>query len=285
MQSAVIMKIYSLQSSFTVSENDIAQFVTKDPEYVITSTITALAKKINTSEASINRFCKKIGYKGFNNFKVALAQSNFQREQADEMLVRDNNIIEAMSSNYRSMILNASAMLGMDDIENAVSMIKSASVIHIITLYTTSFIAHEFSFKLRQLGLNVRVHTEMLDIQLGMQNVTSDSLVFLIVPSVASRDVISFITMAKDHDAKVILLAGNDSTKINDSVDVKLIIPDRMLSDDPLIFSNSVMYLFTTDILVGELIKSSKEFKKRKLSSDTVINSFQSANSNLFDGY
>lgn len=285
MQSAVIMKIYSLQSSFTVSENDIAQFVTKDPEYVITSTITALAKKINTSEASINRFCKKIGYKGFNNFKVALAQSNFQREQADEMLVRDNNVIEATSSNYRSMILNASAMLGMDDIENAVSMIKSASVIHIIALYTTSFIAHEFSFKLRQLGLNVRVHTEMLDIQLGMQNVNSDSLVFLIVPSVASRDVISFITMAKDHDAKVILLAGNDSTKINDSVDVKLIIPDRMLSDDPLIFSNSVMYLFTTDILVGELIKSSKEFKKRKLSSDTVINSFQSANSNLFDGY
>ena len=205
MQSAVIMKIYSLQSSFTVSENDIAQFVTKDPEYVITSTITALAKKINTSEASINRFCKKIGYKGFNNFKVALAQSNFQREQADEMLVRDNNVIEATSSNYRSMILNASAMLGMDDIENAVSMIKSASVIHIIALYTTSFIAHEFSFKLRQLGLNVRVHTEMLDIQLGMQNVNSDSLVFLIVPSVASRDVISFITMAKDHDANVIL--------------------------------------------------------------------------------
>ncbi|WP_461218094.1 MurR/RpiR family transcriptional regulator [Lapidilactobacillus salsurivasis] len=285
MQSAVIMKIYSLQSSFTVSENEISQFVIKDPEFVITSTITSLAKKIDTSEASINRFCKKIGYKGFNNFKVALAQSNFQREQADQMLIRDSNVIESMSSDYRAMILNSSAMLELDAIDNAVAALKAATVIHIIALYTTSFVANEFSFRLRQLGLNVRIHTEMLDIQLSMQNVTADDLVFLIVPSVASRDVLTFIGMAKDHDADVILLAGNDSTKINDSVDVKLIIPDRMLADHPLLFSNSAMYLFATDILVAQLINSSKVFKKRKLASDTIIDSFQSANSGLFDNY
>lgn len=285
MQSTVIMKIFSLQSSFTVSENDIAQFVMKNPEFVITSTITSLAKKIDTSEASINRFCKKIGYKGFNNFKVALAQSNFQKEQADQLLVSDNNVIETMSGEYRSMVLNASAMLGMDAIEHTVSLLKGAEVIHIIALYTTSFVAQEFSFKLRQLGLNVRVYTEMLEIQLSMQSIDSKSLVFFIVPSVASRDVISFIAMAKENDAKVALLSGNDSTKVNDSVDEKLIIPDRMLSNNPLLFSNSVMYLFAIDILVADLINSDKEFKKRKMASDTIINSFQSANSNLFDNY
>lgn len=285
MQSAVIMKILSLQSSFTVSENDIAQFVTREPESVITSTITELAKKINTSEASINRFCKKIGYKGFNSFKVALAQSNFQREQTTQSATHESNTIEEMSSDYRSMIMNTSAMLEMNTIQKATKLIKTATVVHVIALYTTSFVAQEFSFKLRQLGMNVRVYTEMLEVQLGMANMDKNSVVIAIVPSVASRDVISFITTAKEHNANVVLISGNDSTEINDSVDVKLIVPDHMLAHNPLIFSNSLMFSFVTDILIAELISNDKNLKQRKLNSDTIINSFQSANSGLFERY
>ena len=59
MQSAVLLKIKSLESTFTTSEYEISQFVTEHPDFVIANTITTLAKKINTSEASINRFCKK----------------------------------------------------------------------------------------------------------------------------------------------------------------------------------------------------------------------------------
>ena len=75
--SAVIAKIVSMQQSLTVSESEIAQYVINNVDTVATSTITAVARNTNTSEASINRFCKKIGYKGFNSFKVALAQENF----------------------------------------------------------------------------------------------------------------------------------------------------------------------------------------------------------------
>ena len=61
MISPVIAKIISMQQSFTVSENEIAQYVMNNANTVVTSTITAIAKNTDTSEASINRFCKKIG--------------------------------------------------------------------------------------------------------------------------------------------------------------------------------------------------------------------------------
>ena len=77
--SPVISKIISMQISFTMSESEIAQYVIRQPEKVINSTITAVAKHTGTSEASINRFCKKIGYKGFNGFKIALAQETRMR--------------------------------------------------------------------------------------------------------------------------------------------------------------------------------------------------------------
>ena len=76
MVSPVISKIVAMQQSFTVSENEIAQYVIHNANAVVASTITTIAQNTNTSEASINRFCKKIGFKGFNAFKIALALLN-----------------------------------------------------------------------------------------------------------------------------------------------------------------------------------------------------------------
>ncbi len=59
MVQAVIAKIISMQSNFTVGENEIAQYVMNHADEVMTSTITTVAQNTSTSEASVNRFCKK----------------------------------------------------------------------------------------------------------------------------------------------------------------------------------------------------------------------------------
>lgn len=80
----VITKIISKQKNFTFSENEIANFVINNPEVVVNNTITYMANETGTSETSINRFCKKIGFKGFNDFKIALAQDNFYRNMREK---------------------------------------------------------------------------------------------------------------------------------------------------------------------------------------------------------
>ena len=52
MVSAVIAKIISMQSSLTVSENEIAQYVINNPDQVVASTITATAQNTHTSSAA-----------------------------------------------------------------------------------------------------------------------------------------------------------------------------------------------------------------------------------------
>ena len=56
----------------TLRENEIANFVLKNPEFIVNNTITNIANEVGVSETSINRFCKKIGYKGFQDFKIAM---------------------------------------------------------------------------------------------------------------------------------------------------------------------------------------------------------------------
>ena len=59
------------------SEKKIADHVLQDPDGVIHVPIIELARKLNISEASISRFCRSIGYRGYNDFKIGLAKDTF----------------------------------------------------------------------------------------------------------------------------------------------------------------------------------------------------------------
>ena len=59
------------------SEKKIADHVLQDPDGVIHVPITELARKLDISEASISRFCRSIGYRGYNDFKIGLAKDTF----------------------------------------------------------------------------------------------------------------------------------------------------------------------------------------------------------------
>lgn len=284
MTSVVISKIISLQSSFTVSENEISQFVINNTDFVITNTITNLAKAIGTSEASINRFCKKVGYKGFNNFKIALAQSTSNNtREIQNYLNKDTNIIESVSLDYRQLINNTSAMLNEEALIKSANLIKEANNIHIISLINTSFVANEFAFKLSLIGLNVKSHTDILDIHLCTSNISSKDLLIVIVPTLLCKDIYPALIASKERGAKIISITSNDSPKLNDIVDVKLITADKIIAANSLSLSNSLMTLFTIDLIYALLLRDNKSLRQCKMNSDTIVSTHQTIDRYLID--
>ena len=137
MVSAVIAKIISMQQSLTVSENEIAQYVINNADTVVASTITSIARLTNTSEASINRFCKKIGFKGFNSFKVALAQENFYNSMRENESAASDSFVAAVSQDYRNMLISTTAMLDERQVLQAAEAIQHANHIYLLSTVHT----------------------------------------------------------------------------------------------------------------------------------------------------
>lgn len=283
MQSAVLLKIKSLESTFTTSEYEISQFVTEHPDFVIANTITTLAKKINTSEASINRFCKKIGFKGFNKFKIALAQSTTQFEKLNQEDIDDSNLLEYITADYQKMAVNTCALLDEKTIEEAAATIVLSRKIFLISIYPTSFICDEFAFKLRQIGLEVTHLKEPLEAQLSISNMTSDSLLIAVVPSIVTKDIIPFLANVKKNNIKTMLLSSNDNPKIDNLIDIKIITPDHVMANNSLTLSNTPMISLIFDIIYATILRDNRALRQRKLSSDTIINSFQAADSSRYE--
>ncbi len=82
----VVALINSNMNAFTNSELKVAQLILKDPKPVIYASITDVAYQAQVGEATVLRFCKKLGFKGYQGFKIILAQS---LEKTDENWMGD----------------------------------------------------------------------------------------------------------------------------------------------------------------------------------------------------
>jgi len=72
-QTNSLGKIRSYYARLSDKEKKIADYILKNPKHIIHSTITEVAEDLNVADATVFRFCKRIGFKGYQALKIALA--------------------------------------------------------------------------------------------------------------------------------------------------------------------------------------------------------------------
>src|SRR4051794_15232600 len=70
---STVVRVRSLLPSLPPAERRVAQRVIDDPEGVANSTITELAQTCGTSETTVIRFCRAIGFHGYPELRLTLA--------------------------------------------------------------------------------------------------------------------------------------------------------------------------------------------------------------------
>ena len=64
--------------SLTAAEKRCADYVLAHQQEAQFLSITELAEVSNVAEATVSRFCRRLGYRGYNAFKLALANAAAQ---------------------------------------------------------------------------------------------------------------------------------------------------------------------------------------------------------------
>ena len=74
-------KIMGSMHLLTNSESKIAKYVLDNFNETLNYNVSELADKAGVSDASVVRFCKSLGYKGFQDFKISAAQDILPRDR------------------------------------------------------------------------------------------------------------------------------------------------------------------------------------------------------------
>ena len=85
MDKQVLRNIERLKEDMFLAERKVADFISSNPYEVVELNVSDLADKSGASDATVIRLCKRLGYKGFYQMKLArsqLQQSTRKRAKA-----------------------------------------------------------------------------------------------------------------------------------------------------------------------------------------------------------
>lgn len=258
----------------------IFEYIKSNPEDILYYSITELASKIRVSETSVFRFCKAMGFEGYQEMKVKLARS-----LNDPGTVSDINVTKQVASsdtvvtiaakllNSNVTSLNQTAeILSHERLKKAVEVLKRAQTIGFFGIGSSGLTAMEAQRKFGHIRKNL-IHTMDIHDQQMMATLMDEKDVAIIFSySGATRDMIVIMEILKARGVILILVTRYAVSAATELADIVLLYG----SSDGLFTGSSltakIAQLFLVDILyTAYYVSSFDEAKEIQTSSVKLL--------------
>ena len=203
------------------AEKRVADYILENPTKVLEMNISELARNSGTSDATIIRMCKHIGYTGFQQMKINLAS-----ESGTKQFVKttDNTHPEDVVSFFNQIAANIADSAKNVDFETlleVVDLLAKAETTYLFAWGNTGAIASDMAHRIGRFGkksfYSADIEYSFRNINLGSKN----DLFIALSHSGTSTPVIQSIELAKSRGLKTVLItedAGARGAELSDYV-------------------------------------------------------------------
>lgn len=210
----------------TNTEGKIANYVLEHYDEVLNYNISELAENAGVSDASVVRFCKNLGYKGYQDFKVNAARDVLPRDKHFNPSLEQGDDTETICKKIFTSEINVlnRTMASMDvaSIEKVAEQIWKASRIVIFGSGGSLNVAKDAQHKFMKIGVRAFVYDDM-DLQLMVSSLMKpDEVAFGISHSGSNYSLINCMKNAKENGASTVGLVAQGKSPLSKMVDVPL---------------------------------------------------------------
>ena len=206
------------------AEKNIADFLMDNPSNILSLYITQLAEKCGASEATIVRFARKLGYNGYQQLKLALAQETGSIAINQSITEKDSayDIFSKVCEDIYCSLEKTKSSLSEKALQSCCDKILSADKILILGLGNSASIAIDAAHKMIRLGLNASAYTDNHMQAIVCAHTNSSSMVIGISHSGHSKDIIQAMQSARDNGATTVSLTNKGKSPIDKVSDIIL---------------------------------------------------------------
>ena len=151
----------SNEKLFTKSEIEVINFIKENPNLVLNMTIGELANQTFSSNTTIIRICKKLGFNGFRDFKIEYLRNieslKYLNNETDFTLPFQENeptwqIINSISNVYKDSINLINSELNTAELEDIVEVLDTSPRTFVFGIGYSKITAMNFINKLVKIG-------------------------------------------------------------------------------------------------------------------------------------
>lgn len=271
--------ITSKKNNFTKIELSYADYFLSLDNDILNKTISNLAQETNSSTASIFKFIKKLGFKGYKDFQLNLA-SNLNKEADESLLTAITDIkagdkVEDIANKIIAFDIQSMFTLKEDikniPFESCVELIKKSKKIHFFGMGGSGTIAYDSYHKFLRSEYIVS-YIQDYHMQLSAcTKMDKNDCIIVFSHSGKTIEAIEVSKVAKENNAKLIVLTGNAKSEMTKISDISMILPSIEAEHGVESLNARILYLTVMDILLVGLmydnVSENKKYMEKRLNA------------------
>lgn len=251
-KSNLIRKITLNLDKLRKSERKVAEFILADPGRVINMRIVDLARGAEVSEPTVIRFCRAMGFGGFQAFKLSLAQhvgnsgtfSQFQVSAKDSIADVNKKVFDTTIGS----LISVRDEIDTKALEKAINALSTAKRVEFYGFGASGSVAIDAQHKFFRLQVSAAAYIDPHIQHMSAISLKASDVVVAISQSGRSKALIQSVKLAREAGAKVIGLVP-EHTPLADLCDfpVHINMEENHLEFAPV--SSRIAHLVVIDVL------------------------------------
>ena len=264
----LIRRITESQSSLRKSEAKVASYVLENLDEVIEMRVVDLASKSSVSEPTVIRFCRAIGFDGFQSFKLQLAQqlglgsvfTQFAVEDSDTVADLLNKVFDTTVGSLITVRDEVNSAV----LEQAIDTISNARRVEFYGFGASGSVAADAQHKFFRLQLSSAAYTDPHIQRMSAISLGSEDVVVAISQSGETQALLESVELAREAGANVIGLAPqNTSLSRICNLAIYVNMEEDLESFTPV--SSRIAHLVVIDVLATGVARHRKPLLKEHL--------------------
>lgn len=261
----IILNIQVLYNDMGKAEKKVADWILEHPNELLPLSIVELAEQSESSEATIVRFSKRLGFSGYQELKISLAKETNTNIVNAHMTKEDTafEIYEKVCNDIYYSLESTKKVLDADMLQKASEAIMAAGKIVIMGLGNSAAVALDASHKFLRIGLNAYAYTDNHMQVIAASHLKEGDVAIGISHSGSSKDVIEAMQIARERGATTICITNKGKSTIQKYSDLILHTASEETKYNILALTSRIAQLSIIDALYYHIVyqQSDKTFK------------------------
>ncbi len=221
MNKGIDFNIKKQYNKLTKSEKRVADFILENMGDIYRLSIVEVSELAGVSQPTIIRFVRAIGYEGYKEFKLAVAEEMGAKNKTSPLYgfdINKNNRLDEIPSNIIGTAIDKLEKtlknISVDNYIQAVNAITKADKIVIFYVENSAVTAYDLMTKLVYLGINCNIYDDYYLQSVAANCMTEKDLAIAISYSGCSRNTVDVIKAARNKSAQTLVITNFEHSVI-----------------------------------------------------------------------
>ena len=278
---SILIKVRGAVPNLRPAERRVAELVLADPAGVSESSITAVARRCQTSETTVLRFCRAVGLGGYPDLRIALARAALAEESeqtsgqpATGQIDPEDSLADVVAKITHAdarAIADTAAVLDLSVLERAVDAIAEARRVDIYGIAASGLVGADLHHKLHRIGKVSYVWTDTHLALTSAAVLQSGDVAVAISHTGTTVDTVDMVRVAQQRGATTIAITNFAGSPIAEYADLLLLTAARETTFRSGAMSSRIAQLALVDCLFAGVAQRSYDQAIKALESTYAV--------------